>query len=102
MRLYWLCERVLIYTVCHRYPYISHLICNAGGAIFEGIDWFAAIRQILVQPVIGVTVTEFKLQRSGVVGPDGLGLVWQSNVFSHYVLVSFSMMSAPTYLIYVC
>jgi len=69
-----------------KYPYISHLICNAGGAVFEGIDWLGALYQIACQPIIGVTVTEFKIQRAGVVGPDGLGLVWQSNVFSHYAL----------------
>ncbi|KAH8105487.1 NAD(P)-binding protein [Cristinia sonorae] len=69
-----------------KYPYISHLICNAGGAVFEGIDWLAALGQLIRHPIIGVTVTEFKIQQKGVVGPDGLGLVWQSNVFSHYVL----------------
>lgn len=80
----------------HRYPYISHLICNAGGAVFIGIDWLRALRQLIWTPIIGVTVTEFKLQRSGVIGHDGLGLVWQSNVFSHYVLVSFFSSAAMT------
>ncbi|TCD70474.1 hypothetical protein EIP91_003235 [Steccherinum ochraceum] len=72
--------------LAQKYAYVSHLICNAGGGIFEGIDWLRALYQIACQPVIGVTVTEFKMQKSGVISSDGLGLVWQSNVFSHYVL----------------
>ncbi|THH33802.1 hypothetical protein EUX98_g466 [Antrodiella citrinella] len=83
--------------LAQKYPYISHLICNAGGAVFTGLDWIGALYQIACQPVIGVTVTEFKIQRAGVIGPDGLGLVWQSNVFSHYVL---SRLLEPLFALY--
>ncbi|KAI0079726.1 hypothetical protein K474DRAFT_1658817 [Panus rudis PR-1116 ss-1] len=72
--------------ISQRYPYISHLICNAGLGTFTGIDWVKAIKQVLTHPVVAVTVTEFKKQSPGHLSPDGFGLVWQCNVFSHYVL----------------
>ena len=42
---------------------------------------------MLSRPVAGVTVTEYKKQFCGRLSEDGLGFVWQCNVFSHYILV---------------
>lgn len=80
---------VLMALNCCRYPYISHLICNAGCGTFNGIDWLKAVRQVLSRPVAGVTVTEYKRQFCGRTTEDGFGFVWQCNVFSHYILVCF-------------
>ncbi|TFL00623.1 NAD(P)-binding protein [Pterulicium gracile] len=72
--------------IAHRYPYISHIICNAGVGGLIGIDWPVAIKQVLTTPVAAVTTPLFNLQRSGEISADGLGWVWQCNVFGHYVL----------------
>lgn len=37
--------------------------------------------------IAAVTTPKYFLQRVGDVSQDGLGLVWQCNVFGHYVLV---------------
>ena len=68
-------------------PYISHLVCNAGVASFKGINWVRCINQLIRGPVYAVTKPDFYTQYVGEVSPDSLGWVWQSNVFSHFVLV---------------
>jgi 3-keto steroid reductase len=70
-------------------PYISHLVCNAGVASFKCINWVGCISQLIRNPVNAVLRPEYNVQYVGEVSPDNLGLVWQSNVFSHYVLVCF-------------
>jgi 3-keto steroid reductase len=70
-----------------RYPYISHLICNAGVASFTKIDWPACFAQLARAPIAALTTPEFYRQRSGEISADGLGWVWQCNVFGHYALV---------------
>lgn len=80
----------------YRYPYVSHLICNAGCGAFNGINWPVAIKQCLTHPLVGVTVTEYKRQIPGRMSDDGLGYIWQCNVFSHYALVS-SHITLPSF-----
>ncbi|KAL4241180.1 hypothetical protein ABKN59_000119 [Abortiporus biennis] len=72
--------------ISQRYQYISHMICNGGGGTYNGMKWGVLIKQILAHPILALTVTEFKNQISGVTTDDGLGYVFQSNVFSHYAL----------------
>ncbi|KAK1217650.1 3-keto-steroid reductase [Marasmius sp. AFHP31] len=55
--------------VAEKHGYVSHLICNAGVATFNKIDWWKAAKQLLITPY-GATVTD----------------VWQCNVFGHYFL----------------
>jgi 3-keto steroid reductase len=73
-------------TVSQRYPYVSHLICNAGVAGMIGIDWPVAFKQILTSPLAAFTAPEYNLQVAGEISVDGLGWVWQCNVFGHFVL----------------
>jgi 3-keto steroid reductase len=73
-------------AVSKKYPYISHLICNAGLASYIGINWFEAISQICRSPMSSVTSPEYNYQRQGELSVDALGYVWQCNVFGHYVL----------------
>lgn len=70
-----------------RYPYISHLICNAGVASFSGIEWPAALKQLAKEPINAVTAPLYYRQHQGEISADGLGWVWQCNVFGHYCLV---------------
>lgn len=47
-----------------------------------------ALRQLFLESfVAGVTTPVYKLQRVGDLSDDGLGCIWQSNLFGHYVLV---------------
>jgi 3-keto steroid reductase len=70
-----------------RYPYISHLICNAGLTSFTHINFPAAILQILRGFVNAVTLPRFNVANIGERSVDGLGWVWQCNIFSHFALV---------------
>ncbi|KAF9464278.1 hypothetical protein BDZ94DRAFT_1162332 [Collybia nuda] len=68
------------------YPYISHLICNAGVASFSSIHWPACLKQLFTEPIVAITAPTFYLQHQGEISADGLGWVWQCNVFGHYTL----------------
>ncbi|KAG2159067.1 NAD(P)-binding protein [Suillus bovinus] len=68
------------------YPYVSHLICNAGVASFVGINWRLAIKQYATSWVEAVTSPTYYTQEVGQLSQDRLGWVWQCNVFGHYVL----------------
>jgi 3-keto steroid reductase len=70
-----------------RYPFISHLILNAGAGDFNGVDWRAAVWDCLTNLVRAVTFPSFKVQRVGRLSSDGLGWVWQCNVFGHYLMM---------------
>ncbi|KAJ7477218.1 hypothetical protein B0H11DRAFT_2234688 [Mycena galericulata] len=69
-----------------RHAYISHMIFNAGVANFTHIDWPACIKQLVRSYVGAITAPEFYVQSAGEVSVDGLGWIWQSNLFGHYVL----------------
>lgn len=77
------CARV----VASKFPYLTHLILNAGGASWVGVDWIRAIWEILTNLHKAVTFPSYKLQRSGEISKDGFGWVWQVNVGGHYLLV---------------
>ncbi|KAG2363859.1 NAD(P)-binding protein [Suillus spraguei] len=72
--------------VIKTYPYVSHLICNAGVASFIGINWMLAIKQFITDCIESVTTPIYYTQEVGQVSQDGLGWVWQCNLFGHYVL----------------
>ncbi|KAN0097810.1 hypothetical protein V8E55_002256 [Tylopilus felleus] len=72
--------------IAQNYPYVSHLVCNAGLVCFTRILWRLAIHQILTDWISALTSPKFFLQRVGDTSQDGLGWVWQCNVFGHYAL----------------
>ncbi|KAH7888093.1 NAD(P)-binding protein [Phlebopus sp. FC_14] len=72
--------------ISQTYPYVSHLICNAGVACFQRIDWPLAIWSLFTGWVAAVTYPRYFVQTSGETSEDGLGWIWQCNVFGHYVL----------------
>ena len=74
-------------------PYISHLVCNAGVVSFKRINWAGCISQLIRDPVSAVSRPDYYVQYVGEVSSDNLGWVWQSNVFSHFVLVCFDSTS---------
>ena len=76
-------------SITVRYPYVSHLICNAGVINFKNIDWVSCLTQLAREPVQAVTAPEYYRQYVGEKSVDGFGWVWQCNVFGHYCLVSY-------------
>ncbi|KAJ2928014.1 hypothetical protein H1R20_g9084, partial [Candolleomyces eurysporus] len=70
--------------VNQKYPYISHLMCNAGLASFSGLDPKLLLHQLFTDPKGAVTTPLYYSQHSGELSIDGLGWVWQCNVFSHF------------------
>lgn len=70
------------------YPYISHLIFNAGVSSFSHIDWWLAFKQIMSGPIMAVSAPRYNVANIGERSADGLGWIWQCNVFAHYTLVS--------------
>ncbi|KIL67356.1 hypothetical protein M378DRAFT_102521 [Amanita muscaria Koide BX008] len=71
--------------VVSKYPYVSHLICNAGLASFSRLDWPVAIKETLLNPG-GVPSRPVYIQHKGEESVDGFGWVWQCNFFGHFVL----------------
>ncbi|KIO03131.1 hypothetical protein M404DRAFT_1001750 [Pisolithus tinctorius Marx 270] len=72
--------------VTQTYPYISHLICNAGVVCFAKIDWPLCLVQLAKDFIGAVTAPKYFLQSTGRISEDGLGWLWQCNIFGHYVL----------------
>lgn len=70
-----------------RYPYISHIVLNAGVGSFTGINWWGAAYEICTGFKTAVTAPGYKIQATGQMSGDGLGWVWQCNIFGHYALV---------------
>ncbi|ODQ77204.1 hypothetical protein BABINDRAFT_10355 [Babjeviella inositovora NRRL Y-12698] len=70
-----------------RYAQIDYFFVNAAQGVYDGIDWLGACREICANPIAGVTQPMYKIQRVGVTTPDGMGLVFQANVFGPYYLL---------------
>ncbi|KAG0150311.1 hypothetical protein CROQUDRAFT_73125 [Cronartium quercuum f. sp. fusiforme G11] len=74
-----------------RYGYISHLLLNAGGAAFIGLDWPKAIRGFCRNFLEAVTFPDYMLEGRSTETNDKLGHTWQLNVFGHYLLARLSL-----------
>ncbi|CAN3372322.1 hypothetical protein DIURU_004553 [Diutina rugosa] len=75
------------YELTKRYRKINYFFVNAAQGVYDGIDWIGAVKQICTNPIEGVTHPTYKLQRVGVKSADGLGLMFQANVFGPYYLI---------------
>ncbi|KLO19773.1 hypothetical protein SCHPADRAFT_817415 [Schizopora paradoxa] len=73
-------------TIGSKYPYVSHIVCNAGVVSLTGYDWLLCIKQCCTEPIVALTSPLFKLQTVGELSVDQVGYVFQCNVFGHYVL----------------
>jgi 3-keto steroid reductase len=71
----------------HRQPYLTHLILNAGGGAFDGINWIMATWMMLTELRSALTRPRYKLQHNGDISEDGLGWVWQVNIGGSWALV---------------
>ncbi|RLV87745.1 3-keto-steroid reductase [Meyerozyma sp. JA9] len=75
------------YDLNLKYKSIDYVFVNAAQGVYSGIDWVGACKQILRNPVEGVSFPDYKLQRVGVKTADGMGLVFQANVFGPFYLI---------------
>lgn len=86
-----LTDMVSIVSAAHelfkRYKKIHYFYANAAQGVFDGIDWLGACKELIANPVKGATDPHYKIQRVGVKSQDGMGLVFQANVFGPYYLI---------------
>ncbi|EMG48964.1 ERG27 3-keto-steroid reductase ERG27 [Candida maltosa Xu316] len=75
------------YELNKRYKHIDYLFINAAQGVYGGIDWKAAVAEVLSNPIDAVTNPTYKLQRVGVESGDNMGLVFQANVFGPYYFI---------------
>lgn len=75
------------YELNKKYTKIDYFFANSAQGVFDGIDWIGAAKELMANPVKGATDPQYKIQRVGVKSKDGLGLVFQANVFGPYYLI---------------
>ncbi|KAJ2723189.1 hypothetical protein GGI07_002824 [Coemansia sp. Benny D115] len=71
-----------------RYGRLDRLFLNAGAMSIEGLDVWGIVRGLLTHPIQFFESSEALRQGRGEVTADGLGKVFQTNVFGHYLLVA--------------
>ncbi|KAJ2579120.1 hypothetical protein GGH95_003269 [Coemansia sp. RSA 1836] len=67
---------------------ISLLFCNAGAMAIDTLDVASIVRGLLTHPIAFFASTEALRQKRGLVTADGMGEVFQTNVFGHYLLIA--------------
>ncbi|KAJ2900723.1 hypothetical protein IWW38_000398 [Coemansia aciculifera] len=67
---------------------IDLLFCNAGAMAIASLDVVSIVRGLLLHPVAFFESSEALRQKRGLVTADGLGEVFQTNVFGHYLLIT--------------
>lgn len=75
------------YELEKKYKVINYFFVNAAQGVYDGIDWLGAVKQVCGNIIESVTNPTYRLQRVGVKSKDGLGLVFQANVFGPYYLI---------------
>lgn len=70
-----------------RYEHINYLFANAALGLCDGINWFTAIFEVLTNPMKAVTDPDYRIQKTGLISNDGMGYVFQANVFGTYYLI---------------
>ncbi|KAK9479979.1 hypothetical protein V1514DRAFT_346561 [Lipomyces japonicus] len=71
-----------------RYTHIDYVFLNAGAGDFTGVDWTAAVVEVLSGPKDAVTHPRFKRERVGRLSSgDAIGWVFQVNVLANYILL---------------
>lgn len=75
------------YDLNQKYESINYFFVNAAQGVYDGIDWFGAVKQVLSDPLEAVTNPTYRKQLVGVKSKDEMGLVFQANVFGPYYLI---------------
>lgn len=75
------------YELNNNYQEINYFYVNAAQGVYNGIDWFGAVKEVCSNPIKAVTYPTYKIQKVGIKSKDGMGLVFQANVFGPYYLI---------------
>lgn len=75
------------YDLNKSFKHIDYVFINAAQGVYSGIDWVGACKSIATNLLDAVTFPTYKIQRVGVKSGDGLGLVFQGNVFGPYYFI---------------
>lgn len=75
------------HEIVAKYRHLDLIVLNSVQTCYDGIDWFIAARDVLSNPIRAVTEGTMKIQRKGVRSADGMGLLFQGNVFGPYYLL---------------
>lgn len=70
-----------------KYTHLDYVFVNASHGVYSGIDWLQATKAVFTNILDAVTFPTYKLQRVGVKSTDGMGAVFQGNVFGPYYLI---------------
>lgn len=70
-----------------RYDQIDYLYFNACYSMFDGIDWAMAVKEMITNTAEAFTYGTFKKQRMSRPSDDGIGAVFQANVFTPWFMV---------------
>lgn len=83
---------VLVLSAAHElnrgYKHIDYVFFNASQTAFCGIDWLGACKEVFASPIQAATNPTYKLQAIGLKSKDGMGLVFQGNVFGPFYFIS--------------
>ncbi|CCK71895.1 uncharacterized protein KNAG_0I01040 [Huiozyma naganishii CBS 8797] len=74
-------------TLNDRYEEINYFFVNAALGACDGINWFAAIWEVMTDPMKSVTDPSYRIQNVGVISKDQMGYIFQANVFGSYYLI---------------
>ncbi|KAJ2389702.1 hypothetical protein GGI05_003426 [Coemansia sp. RSA 2603] len=70
-----------------RYSRLDRLFCNAGAMAISGLNALSIARGLTTHPIAFFESSEAMDQQRHLVSSDGLGLIFQTNVFGHYLLI---------------
>lgn len=70
-----------------RYEYINYFFVNAALGLCDGINWFRAVYEVLTNPIKAMTDPDYRIQKTGLVSNDGMGYIFQANVFGTYYMI---------------
>ena len=51
------------------------------------LNWVTVIEQFVTDPILLFTLPRYLIERIGSKTEDGIGLIFQANVFGHYYIV---------------
>lgn len=70
------------------YDSIHYFYVNAAQGCYDGIDWIAATKEVIRNPLNAVTYPDYKIQKVGIKSMDDMGLIFQANVFAPYYILT--------------
>lgn len=71
----------------HKYKKINYFFNNAALGLCDGINWLRAVWEACTNPIKAVTDPGYRIQKRGLISKDGMGYVFQANVFGAYFLI---------------